>query len=132
MINRNYVNVPNSDRRLYDDKINTEYWSNVNKRYLLRIYEPLRNTMEYLHRPKWVSVVYMMLGRDVKGYYSCVYKALKEIGVIKYNKKDRVLEKGPNWDRFYGSEDWSWFVMNTNSGIKSYVKTPLNTPIKKY
>jgi len=132
MINRNYVNVPNSDRRLYDDKINTEYWSNVNKRYLLRIYEPLRNTIEYLHRPKWVSVVYMMLGRDVKGYYSCVYKALKEIGVIKYNKKDRVLEKGPNWDRFYGSEDWSWFVMNTNSGIKSYVKTPLNTPIKKY
>jgi len=132
MINRNYVNVSNSDRRLYDDKINTEYWSNVNKRYLLRIYEPLRNTMEYLHRPKWVSVVYMMLGRDVRGYYSCVYKALKEIGVIKYNKKDRVLEKGPNWDRFYGSEDWSWFVMNTNSGIKSYVKTPLNTPIKKY
>jgi len=132
MINRNYVNVSNSDRRLYDDKINTEYWSNVNKRYLLRIYEPLRNTMEYLHRPKWVSVVYMMLGRNVKGYYSCVYKALKEIGVIKYNKKDRVLEKGPNWDRFYGSEDWSWFVMNTNSGIKSYVKTPLNTPIKKY
>jgi len=132
MINRNYVNVPNSDRRLYDDKINTEYWSNVNKRYLLRIYEPLRNTIEYLHRPKWVSVVYMMLGRDVRGYYSCVYKALKEIGVIKYNKKDRVLEKGPNWDRFYGSEDWSWFVMNTNSGIKSYVKTPLNTPIKKY
>ena len=132
MINRNYVNVPNSDRRLYDDKINTEYWSNVNKRYLLRIYEPLRNTIEYLHRPKWVSVVYMMLGRDVKGYYSCVYKALKEIGVIKYNKKDRVLEKGPNWDRFYGSEDWSWFVVNTNSGIKSYVKTPLNTPIKKY
>ena len=132
MINRNYVNVPNSDRELYNDKINTEYWSNVNKRYLLRIYEPLRNTIEYLHRPKWVSVVYMMLGRDVKGYYSCVYKALKEIGVIKYNKKDRVLEKGPNWDRFYGSEDWSWFVMNTNSGIKSYVKTPLNTPIKKY
>ena len=75
MINRNYVNVPNSDRRLYDEKINTEYWSNVNKRYLLRIYEPLRNTIEYLHRPKWVSVVYMMLGRDVKGYYSCVYKA---------------------------------------------------------
>ena len=132
MINRNYVNVSNSDRRLYDDKINTEYWSNVNKRYLLRIYEPLRNTIEYLHRPKWVSVVYMMLGRDVRGYYSCVYKALKEIGVVKYNKKDRVLEKGPNWDRFYGSEDWSWFVMNTNSGIKSYVKTPLNTPIKKY
>jgi len=132
MINRNYVNVSNSDRRLYDDKINTEYWSNVNKRYLLRIYEPLRNTIEYLHRPKWVSVVYMMLGRDVRGYYSCLYKALKEIGVIKYNKKDRVLEKGPNWDRFYGSEDWSWFVMNTNSGIKSYVKTPLNTPIKKY
>jgi len=132
MINRNYVFVPIPDRELYNDKINTEYWSNVNKRYLLRIYEPLRNTIEYLHRPKWVSVVYMMLGRDVKGYYSCVYKALKEIGVIKYNKKDRVLEKGPNWDRFYGSEDWSWFVMNTNSGIKSYVKTPLNTPIKKY
>ena len=132
MINRNYVFVPIPDRELYNDKINTEYWSNVNKRYLLRIYEPLRNTMEYLHRPKWVSVVYMMLGRDVKGYYSCVYKALKEIGVIKYNKKDRVLEKGPNWDRFYGSEDWSWFVMNTNSGMKSYVKTPLNTPIKKY
>ena len=132
MINRNYVNVPNSDRRLYDDKINTEYWSNVNKRYLLRIYEPLLLTMDNYIRPKWVSVVSMMLGRDVKGYYSCVYKALKEIGVIKYNKKDRVLEKGPNWDRFYGSEDWSWFVMNTNSGIKSYVKTPLNTPIKKY
>jgi len=132
MYNKNYVNVPSSNRWLYEEKIDSEYWSNVNKRYLLRIYEPLRNTMCYLHRPKWVNVVYEMLGKDVKGYYSSVYKALKEIGVIKYNKKEGVLETGPNWERFYGSEDWSWFEMNTNSGMRSYVKTPLNTPRKKY
>jgi hypothetical protein len=26
------------------------------------------------------------------------------------------LSKGKNWDRFYGNEDWSWFITNTNSG----------------
>lgn len=124
MSNINYVEVPHKYQAVYYNKIDYEYWSNINKRYLLRIYDHLRNVMGYSNKPKWSQVVYEMLGHTHPGYYSSVYKALKEIGVIKYNRTTREMETGPNWERFYGSEDWSWFYMDTNSGMKSYVKYP--------
>jgi len=52
---------------------------------------------------------------SVNGYYSTIRKNLKDIKVIKYNGR-KGLEKGENWDRFFGDEDWSWFITNTNSG----------------
>jgi hypothetical protein len=52
---------------------------------------------------------------SLNGYYSTIRKNLKDIGVIQYNGR-KGLSKGPNWDRFYGNEDWSWFITNTNSG----------------
>lgn len=106
---------------LFSDKLERTYWSEVNKRYLLRVYRPLKDVMELVTKPKWVHVVNDMLGYVRPGYYSCVYKSLKEIGVIQYNKYQKCLEKGPNWDRFYDEyEGWDWFYMNTSSGCLSY------------
>jgi hypothetical protein len=105
---------------LFSDKLENTYWSEVNKRYLLRIYHPLKIVMEFVSTPKWSDVMWEMIGRIHPGYYSCVYKSLKEIGVIKYNPTTKCLEKGPNWERFYSDEDWSWFYMNTSSGMESY------------
>jgi len=31
------------------------------------------------------------------------------------------MVKGPNWDRFVSSEDWSWFIMKTGSCERSKV-----------
>ena len=105
----------------FSDKLDRTYWSEVNKRYLLRVYKPLKDVMEGLTQPKWVHVINEMLGYVHPGYYSCVYKSLKEIGVIQYNKYQKCLEKGPNWDRFYDEyEGWDWFYMNTSSGCLSY------------
>ena len=28
----------------------------------------------------------------------------------------RARKENKNWDRFFGDEDWSWFIPNTNSG----------------
>ena len=57
---------------------------------------------------------------NINGYYSTIRTILKDIKVIQYKTINGVrryeLEKGPNWDRFYGDEDWSWFITNTNSG----------------
>ena len=105
---------------LFSDKLESTYWSEVNKRYLLRIYHPLKNTMKFLSKPKWTNVIYEMLGHSHPGYYSCVYKVLKEIGVVVYNPTEKILVKGPNWDRFYSDESWDWFYMNTSSGCISY------------
>ena len=74
-------------------------------------------------KPSWTAIVKHMLimnGRDlnsvsVNGYYSTIRTNLKDIGVIQYNGR-KGLSKGPNWDRFYSDEDWSWFITNTNSG----------------
>jgi hypothetical protein len=121
MISVNKTNLVFDDiaNELFEDKLMSTHWSEVNKRYLLRIYHPLKNVMEYLSKPKWTNVIYEM-GESSPGYYSCVYKSLKEIGVLTYNPTERMLEKGPNWDRFYSDADWSWFYMNTSSGMRSY------------
>jgi hypothetical protein len=52
---------------------------------------------------------------DKHDFHSTIRKNLKDIKVIKYNGR-KGLEKGENWDRFFGDEDWSWFITNTNSG----------------
>jgi len=109
----------NIANELFEDKLESTYWSEVNKRYLLRIYHPLKNVVELMSKPKWSNVIHEM-GESSPGYYSCVYKSLKEIGVIQYNPTEKVLVKGPNWDRFYSDDSWDWFYMNTNSGCKSY------------
>jgi hypothetical protein len=121
MISVNKTNLVFDDiaNELFEDKLYTTYWSEVNKRYLLRVYNPLKNVMEMLSKPKWTNVIYEM-GESSPGYYSCVYKSLKEIGVLIYNPTEKMLEKGPNWDRFYGDETWDWFYMNTSSGMISY------------
>jgi hypothetical protein len=51
----------------------------------------------------------------VNGYYSTIRTILRDIEVIQYNGS-KGLSKGKNWDRFFGDEDWSWFITNTNSG----------------
>jgi hypothetical protein len=121
MISVNKTNLVFDDiaNELFEDKLYTTYWSEVNKRYLLRLYNPLKNVMEMLSKPKWTNVIHEM-GESSPGYYSCVYKSLKEIGVIIYNPTEKMLEKGPNWDRFYSDETWDWFYMNTSSGMISY------------
>ena len=121
MNSQNKTNLVFDDiaNELFEDKLMSTHWSEVNKRYLLRIYHPLKNVMEYLSKPKWTNVIHEM-GVSSPGYYSCVYKSLKEIGVLKYNPIEKMLERGPNWDRFYGDSSWDWFYMNTSSGMRSY------------
>lgn len=121
-INVNNVLIDETHEELWYSKLNDEHWSNINKRYLLRIFNPLKKVMETESKPKWGMIIKEMVGYNHLGYYSSVYKTLKEIKVIKYSKTERCIEKGVNWERFYGSEDWSWFVMNTSSGMKSYIK----------
>ena len=121
MNSQNKTNLVFDDiaNELFEDKLMSTHWSEVNKRYLLRIYHPLKNVMDYLSKPKWTNVIHEM-GVSSPGYYSCVYKSLKEIGVLKYNPIEKMLERGPNWDRFYGDSSWDWFYMNTSSGCISY------------
>ncbi len=76
-----------------------------------------------ISQPTWKNVIkHMFIMHDddinrinVNGYYSTIRKNLKDIGVIQTNGR-KGLSKGPNWDRFYSDEDWSWFITNTNSG----------------
>jgi hypothetical protein len=118
-LNRSTLIFDKISNDLFEDKLYSTYWSEVNKRYLLRVYHPLVNVVEFLSKPKWTNVIHEM-GESSPGYYSCVYKSLKEIGVIVYNPTEKMLEKGPNWDRFYSDETWDWFYMNTSSGMRSY------------
>jgi hypothetical protein len=116
-MNKNQLELKHT--QLFYEKLEDTYWSEVNKRYLLRIYEPMGVVMEIVSNPTWSTIIREM-GANSPGYYSCVYKSLKEIGVLIYNPKMKILEKGPNYERFYSDEDWSWFYMNTSSGRTSY------------
>ena len=108
------------DHSLVCDKIGFDW---ANKKMMIRIYDSLQYIMEHsTNKPTWTAIVTHMLTMDnqlgkvsVKGYYSTIRKNLKDIGVIQYNGR-KGLSKGPNWDRFYSDEDWSWFITNTNSG----------------
>ena len=108
------------DHNLVYEKIGYDW---ANKKMMIRVYDSLLYVMEQsILKPTWTAIVKHMLTMDnqlgkvsINGYYSTIRKNLKDIGVIKYNGR-KGLEKGPNWDRFFGDEDWSWFITNTNSG----------------
>jgi len=108
------------DHSLVCDKIGFDW---ANKKMMIRIYDSLQYIMEHsTAKPTWTAIVTHMLTMDnqlgkvsVNGYYSTIRKNLKDIKVIQYNGR-KGLSKGPNWDRFFGEEDWSWFITNTNSG----------------
>jgi len=112
------------DHNLVSEKIGYDY---ANKKMMIRVYDSLKYVVEdFTKKPTWTAVVKHMLTLDgmlggqlcevsVNGYYSTIRKNLKDIKVIKYNAH-KCLVKGENWDRFFGDEDWSWFITNTNSG----------------
>jgi hypothetical protein len=108
------------DHSLVCDKIGFDW---ANKKMMIRIYDSLQYIMEHsTNKPTWTAIVTHMLTMDnqlgkvsVNGYYSTIRKNLKDIKVIQYNGR-KGLSKGANWDRFFGEEDWSWFITNTNSG----------------
>jgi len=110
----------NLDHTLVSEKIGYDY---ANKKMLVKVYDSLKYIVEYsVGKPTWISVIKHMfiMHNDnisrikVNGYYSTIRRILKDIKVIEYYKG--AIIKGPNWDRFYGDEDWSWFVTNTNLG----------------
>lgn len=111
------IDTPNE---IWESKVG---YDSANKRMIAKVYKHLHFIMENDYTIKsWINVVRSMLIEDgrindvnVNGYYSTIRKNLKDIKVIKYNGR-KGLEKGENWDRFFGDEDWSWFITNTNSG----------------
>jgi hypothetical protein len=97
-------------------------YDSANKRMVAKVYKHLYNVMTLTTKPSWTAIIREMLIEDNKlgkvslnGYYSTIRKNLKDIEVIKYNGR-KGLSKCKNWDRFFGDEDWSWFITNTNSG----------------
>jgi hypothetical protein len=102
--------------------LNKVGYDSANKRMVAKVYKHLYNVMTLASKPSWTAIIREMLIEDNKlgkvslnGYYSTIRKNLKDIEVIKYNGR-KGLSKGKNWDRFFGNEDWSWFITNTNSG----------------
>jgi len=110
------IDTPNE---IWESKVG---YDSANKRMVAKVYKHLYNVMEFTTKPSWTAVIREMLIEDNKlgkvslnGYYSTIRKNLKDIEVIKYNGR-KGLERGKNWDRFFGNEDWTWFITNTNSG----------------
>jgi len=102
--------------------LNKVGYDSANKRMVAKVYKHLYNVMTLATKPSWTAIIREMLIEDNKlgkvslnGYYSTIRKNLKDIEVIQYNGR-KGLSKGKNWDRFFGDEDWSWFITNTNSG----------------
>ena len=104
-------------------------WDWANKKMLVKIYDSLDFIISFDNRkPTWKNIIkHMFLVHNddinrinINGYYSTIRKILQDIKVIQYKTINGVrtyeLERGPNWDRFYSDEDWSWFITNTNSG----------------
>jgi len=113
---QNPIDTPNE---IWENKVG---YDSINKRMIAKVYKHLYNVMETATKPSWTAIIREMLIEDNKlgkvslnGYYSTIRKNLKDIEVIKYNGR-KGLSKGKNWDRFFGDEDWSWFITNTNSG----------------
>jgi hypothetical protein len=102
--------------------LNKVGYDSANKRMVAKVYKHLYNVMTLATKPSWTAIIREMLIEDgrldkvsLNGYYSTIRKNLKDIEVIKYNGR-KGLSKGKNWDRFFGNEDWTWFIINTNSG----------------
>ena len=113
-------NVKNSvefDYDLFDSKIG---YDSVNKKYLIRVYDYLVDSMDNKPAPTWSGIMRKMLGSNPKdvnpsSYYSSVRRCLKEIGVCSFDTTKRCMVKGKNWDRFVSDESWDWFIMRTGS-----------------
>jgi len=108
-----------SPNEIWESKVG---YDSANKRMIAKVYKHLYNVMTLATKPSWTAIIREMLIEDgrlgkvtINGYYSTIRKNLKDIGVIKYNGR-KGLEKGDNWNRFFGDEDWTWFITNTNSG----------------
>jgi len=117
--NPNTFDGMDSPRDIWESKVG---YDSANKKMIAKVYKHLYNVMEFVSKPSWTKIITEMLIEDnklgtvsVNGYYSTIRTNLKDIGVIQYNGR-KGLSKGPNWDRFYSEEDWSWFITNTNSG----------------
>jgi len=113
---QNPIDTPNE---IWENKVG---YDSINKRMIAKVYKHLYNVMTLTTKPSWTAIIREMLIEDNKlgkvslnGYYSTIRKNLKDIEVIKYNGR-KGLSKGKNWDRFFGDEDWTWFITNTNSG----------------
>ena len=101
------------------------------KMMLCRVSPALHNLMNSSNdvNKSWTNVVRLMFiseGKDlnnlsvgINGYYNRVKSNLKDIDVIRY--EGRELVRGSNWDRLYSDEDWTWFVMNTDSGAHAKI-----------
>ena len=114
---KNVKNPVEFDYDLFDSKIG---YDSVNKKYLIRVYDYLVDSIENDVNPTWTGIMRKMLGDNPNrcnpsGYYSSVRRCLKEIGVCYFDSTKRCMVKGRNWDRFTSSEDWSWFIMRTGS-----------------
>jgi len=114
-----HITIPtDSPNEIWEAKVG---WDSANKRMIAKVYKHLYNVLTLVSKPSWTTIVREMLIEDgrlnevnLNGYYGTISKILKDIKVIQYD--NRKLVKGPNWDRFYSNEDWSWFITNTNSG----------------
>jgi hypothetical protein len=113
------VSPIDSPNEIWESKVG---YDSANKRMIAKVYKHLYNVMESSTKPTWSAIIREMLIEDgrlnevtINGYYSTIRKNLKDIGVIQYNRH-KGLSKGIYWDRFFGDEDWTWFVTNTNSG----------------
>jgi hypothetical protein len=123
---RNYNEI---DIDLFESKVGYDWKI---KMMLCRVTPHLVEMIEndfYGDKQSWVNVIRLMflsegkdmskLGVSVNGYYNSIRRALKEIGVIRYDGRDLV--KGSNWGRFVSDEDWSWFKLNTDSNGRSII-----------
>jgi hypothetical protein len=97
----------------------------ANKKMIARVYTSLHDMFAmdfYGLKRSWTNIIRHMFaieGKDinsinVNGYYNTIRRNLKDIGVIAYNPKKELIE-GPNFSRFFGDEDWSWFITDTAS-----------------
>jgi hypothetical protein len=107
----------NFDYDLFSEKIG---YDSQNKKYLIRVYEYLVDSMDNKPAPTWSGIMRKMLGDNPNkcvpsSYYSSVRRCLKEIDVCYFDSVKRCMVKGSNWNRFVSGEDWSWFIMRTGS-----------------
>lgn len=114
---KNVRNPLEFDYDLFDSKIG---YDSVNKKYLIRVYDYLVDSIENYEKPTWAGTMRRMLGSNPNNcvpssYYSSVRRCLKEIDVCYFDTTKRCMVKGRNWDRFTSNEDWSWFIMRTGS-----------------
>ena len=114
---KNVKNPVQFDYDLFDSKIG---YDSVNKKYLIRVYDYLVDSMDNKPAPTWSGIMRRMLGDNPNrcnpsSYYSSVRRCLKEIDVCKFDSVKRCMVKGRNWDRFVSDESWNWFIMRTGS-----------------